>query len=1057
MIIEQVHSDRIFLNKRYQGYKVALILLLVCFAAESGIAQTLVAEPQFRFQHFDTKDGLPAESIHSIAQDSLGFIWLGYYGSLSRFDGYTFKTYRHDPDDTLNSLPFGVIKQVWNDPSGAVWVFIDDGDMGQRSTVAKYDIKTDGFMKYPKPHFGGCIDDRTDPAIRWCLQPTETGLFRFNMKTGETKKYVIDLPDSLLEVRSNTIVDVIDLDSILWIASQEGLWIFDKKDKTFQRPSGNPADTALLNHTVFQYIEGPRPNVIDGQLWIWDNQRMLKLDHKFRIVKRFDFPEGFRPASFARDKEGVCWFTSWYPQYRGGLYRYNPRDNSFVVIKNIPGDETSLRSNNLVWVWVDKDQNVWTGGSAHGVSRLQRKVLAFYNYKFPSIIGATTVYRNRDTDFAVVGHVKKFGYGEGIWAELEILMAPIIHDRLDSLTFKSIATFSGSKVLSFFKGKENFWVSAIGSPMLGLPIDPESGMILSSEPKDRKTIKSQSGVMWEDKNENFWFAKYDGLHKIKMASPQGTHGPDTLYTHDDNDPNSISGSGIISFAPNNRESFFVVQNCCVDLFHNERFEHVFSGHLPSSALIAADSTLFIGTLDGLFEGTMINGQYKFVQNTSFLLNDILRIQEDKLGRLWLSTPKGIVYYDRDQKTEIEFNQINGFNHYRVIENAYGRVNQTSKGFIMMSDEDGISIFDPLSLKINETSTAPVITSLKVNNRAAIVGHGVNIAGEFSITKSVSVLDELILDYRHNNFSIEFSAMELTAPEKNIYRHQLGGFDKDWIETNYKNRTASYTNLDAGTYILRVKASNHHGVWSEEERALKVIVLPPPWRTWWAYTGYGIVFIGLLYAGRKSIVQRERLKSNLKLAKVEQEKEHFELEKAIEVDKVKSTFFANISHEFRTPLTLIKGPVQNLLEQFADHPNVKEQLKLVQRNSDLLLKLINQLLDLAKLESGNLTVEKSDNDLNSFLTAVINSFSSLAFQKDIALEMKLGSVRYQVSFDKDKLETILINLINNAIKFTPAGGSVTVTTAIKNHQGFKELGPDGTPLWRTSLCTHLFVN
>jgi signal transduction histidine kinase len=206
----------------------------------------------------------------------------------------------------------------------------------------------------------------------------------------------------------------------------------------------------------------------------------------------------------------------------------------------------------------------------------------------------------------------------------------------------------------------------------------------------------------------------------------------------------------------------------------------------------------------------------------------------------------------------------------------------------------------------------------------------------------------------------------------------------------------------------------------------------------------MLFIGLFYAARKNIVQRERLKSNLKLAKVEQEKEHFELEKAKEVDKVKSTFFANISHEFRTPLTLIKGPVQDLMEEFADHPNVKERLKLVQRNADLVLKLINQLLDLAKLESGTLTVEKSESDLNAFLRVVTNSFSSLAFQKNITLETELPQQRKLVSFDKGKVETILINLINNAIKFTPAGGSVVVRSELRSLQVNSETHSAGTP-------------
>ena len=995
-----------------------LVVLFMFCAAQFSLAQTIVAEPQYRFQHFGTQDGLPAESIQSMAQDSLGFIWFSYYGSLSRFDGYSFKTYKHDPNDSLNSLPQGVVRGMWTDPYGDIWVLVFNADT---PTIAKYDIKTDGFIKYAKPDFGGCIVDRTDPTINWCVRPQEKGLFRYNSKTTETIKYVNDQADSLIEERSNSITDIMDHDSILLISSWEGLWRFNKKSKIFSRPPCNPADSALFYHTTFQYIEGPKPNVDYREFWIWDNQKMLKVDHSLTIVKRFDFPQEFRPADFARDKEGICWFTSWYPQYRGGLYRYDPRDDSFVVIKSIPGDESSLRNNNLVWVRVDKDQNIWTGGSAHGVSRLQKKALPFYNFKFPSIIGATTVYHSRESDFIVVGRVKKFGYGEGIWSQLEILMAPIIHDRLDSLKFKSIAEISGSRVLSFFQGRNNFWISAVGSEMVSLPIDLESGMIHSPDPRNRKKVASQSGVMWEDQDENFWFAKFDGLHKVSLTALQGTNASDKHYTHVDNDPNSISSNGIYGIVPNTRESFFVVTPCCVDLFHNESFEHVFSGHLPTCVHVATDSTLFVGTFDGLFEGRRLNGQYKFIRNP-LPLNDVLRMQEDKLGRLWISKPKGIVCYDRHQQFAIEFNERNGFHHYRDVQNVHRRESQTSRGFMVLSDEDGISIFDPLKLEINKAKTFPVITNLKINNQVAMIHGGVSKPDEFSIKENVSVLEELILDYRHNNFSIEFSAMEMTSPEKNLYRYMLEGFDKDWIETDYKNRAAAYTNLDAGSYTFKVKASNHHGIWSDQEKTLRVRILPPPWKTWWAYTGYSLIVAGLLFGARRMIVQRERLKANLDLAKVEKEKEHFELEKAKEVDQLKSRFFANISHEFRTPITLVLGPLKDHYKQLSN-PEQKNMIGSVIRNGQRLQRLINQLLDLSKVEAGKMKLHTSYIDLIELLRELVASYESLAKEKNIRYFFYPEVKELMVYVDLEKMEKIMHNLLSNAFKFTQEGGEV----------------------------------
>jgi signal transduction histidine kinase/DNA-binding response OmpR family regulator len=400
------------------------------------------------------------------------------------------------------------------------------------------------------------------------------------------------------------------------------------------------------------------------------------------------------------------------------------------------------------------------------------------------------------------------------------------------------------------------------------------------------------------------------------------------------------------------------------------------------------------------------------------------IAEDKLGRIWvINRGVGVTCYDRKQGIAIKLNKQNG-----IISEPYG-LRVTSGGFFIAISSTGISVFDPLSLELNMNATHPLFTRLEVNNREAVIeGHPAD-KDDYVISRQITELSELEIDYLHNNFSLEFSAMEMTAPEKNLYRHKLDGYDPDWIVTDARNRTATYINLQAGTYTFRVKASNHHGVWSDNERTLKVIILPPPWRTWWAYTGYGLLVAGLLVVARRNIVQQERLKSNLALEKVEREREHFELEKAKEVDKVKTSFFTNISHEFRTPLTLIKGPVQNILDKYKDDPKLQEQLKLVQRNSDLLLKLINQLLDLAKLESGTMKIEKSKGNINSFINAIASSFQSFAGQKQVSIHIEVPSTSYEAIFDKDKLETILINLINNAIKFTPAGGSVTVQAEV----------------------------
>jgi signal transduction histidine kinase len=274
-------------------------------------------------------------------------------------------------------------------------------------------------------------------------------------------------------------------------------------------------------------------------------------------------------------------------------------------------------------------------------------------------------------------------------------------------------------------------------------------------------------------------------------------------------------------------------------------------------------------------------------------------------------------------------------------------------------------------------------------------------------------------------------MQNAAPELHFYQHKLDGYDQDWIQSDWKNRRASYTNLPPGDYLFRVKASNRNRVWSDVEKTLLITVLPPPWKTWWAYSIYGIVIASILFIVRRNIIKQERLASKLAL-------EHVELEKVQEIDKAKTNFFANISHEFRTPLTLIQGPVQNLLEKFKTDAEVKGQLNLVQQNSDRLLRLVNQILELARLESGMLKNETSESNIILFLKQIVGSFSSFAIQKRISFILQFPEYGVLAKIDKDKLEKITSNLISNALKFTPEQGAVIVNVSVTTSNGAGEL-------------------
>ncbi len=317
--------------------------------------------------------------------------------------------------------------------------------------------------------------------------------------------------------------------------------------------------------------------------------------------------------------------------------------------------------------------------------------------------------------------------------------------------------------------------------------------------------------------------------------------------------------------------------------------------------------------------------------------------------------------------------------------------------------NGFNAFYPDQVKDNPYVPPLVITAVKKFDTIA--------------KRDISSADEIELSYKDKYLTIEFVALDYTIPEKNQYAYMMEGFDENWIYSGTR-RVASYTNLDPGNYVFKVKGSNNDGVWNEEGVSVRITITPPPWKTGWAYTLYALFTLSVLYGIRRYELNRMRLKNQLKL-------EHMEAEKLKELDHLKSRFFANISHEFRTPLTLILGPIENAISKISNK-SIKSQLRTAFKNAHGLLRLINQLLDLSKLEAGGMELKASCSDLISFLKGVVFTFESLAKQKQIRLEFQSNHKNFEIYFDTKKLEQVFYNLMSNAIKFTPAGGAVSVT-------------------------------
>jgi signal transduction histidine kinase len=344
------------------------------------------------------------------------------------------------------------------------------------------------------------------------------------------------------------------------------------------------------------------------------------------------------------------------------------------------------------------------------------------------------------------------------------------------------------------------------------------------------------------------------------------------------------------------------------------------------------------------------------------------------------------------------------------ENRYHRNSsfKTSTGEMLLATSDGFIMFQPDSIKDDPVPPQIVISNVSLFNRPG---------KKLTFDGFISELDELDLLYNENDLRFDYLGLHYGEPEKNQYKYMLENFDDDWIEAGTQ-RNATYTNLDAGEYVFRVTASNRDGVWNEEGASLKIIIPPPFWATWWAYSLYVLFGFGLLYSIRRYELNRTLLKSQHKLDEVK-------LQEREETDKMKSRFFANISHEFRTPLTLMLGPAKDIMEN-CDDKKARQSAGLIKRNAGRLYGLVNQLLDLSKLEAGKMPLETREQNIIPLLKGLVLSFSSLAEKKKITLKFNTIEENLNVYIDKDKIEKIINNLLSNAFKFTPKGGSIDFT-------------------------------
>jgi signal transduction histidine kinase/ligand-binding sensor domain-containing protein/DNA-binding NarL/FixJ family response regulator len=972
---------------------------------------------QVRFEHLPLDKGLSQSVVTDFVQDNLGFLWLATQEGLNRYDGYTFKIFKDDPA-LPNGLKGNFIAAIDEGPGGEIWIGTADGGLN------RYDPQSGQFSTYiHDPQQSNSLSESSvssldvDPkGVVW-VGTNNKGLNRLDPTSGQITRYLNDPqnPDSL---NSNTIITVLADDiGIVWVGTLGGgLNRLDPRTGRFTHFLNDPLDSQSISSNDIQTLYSDSQGVLwvgtftgglnrhdphsnsftryetipddlasvssnsiaaifedsTGQFWIGTQGGGLNLlDRSSGVFTRIQNDPN-NPMSLSNnsvmsiyeDRSGIVWFGT----FGSGADYYDPFKNKFVWIHAEPGNPNSLSSNSLWTIYEDDQGILWIATNGSGLNRFDPRTGEWKHYlndpANPDSLGNNTVYLIYPDDQGT------------FW-----LGTPDSLIRFDPQS-ETFYTYTTPGLLSILEDSQgNFW---LGSTQGLILFDRQTGntRYFLSDPDDPTTLNSNVvSALFEDADRNFWVGTFNGgFHKFDV---QANHF--TRYTKNSGEPDSISSNTILTIYQ------------------------------------AKDGSLWLGTSGGLNLFDPQAEKFTTWREKDGLPNDyVYGILEDDKGRLWFSTNKGIARFDPSELVFKNYDKTDGlqsneFNQWSAFRN--------SEGVMYFGGVNGLNAFHPDQILDNPYVPAIILTNFEIYNQP------VEVAPNSVLQQPIETSQEISLSHTDDFFRFEYAALHFSSPEEIQYAYQMEGLDKGWNMVG-KQRAANYTNVPPGNYTFRVKGTNSDGIWNEQGVAIKIAIPPPFWQTTWFRVMTALAVIGgisgvFLLRIQSIEKQRQQLEAQVDERTRELRQTMLALETAKDAaeaaNRAKSTFLANMSHELRTPLNAILGFTQVMARDKRLPPDHQENVAIVQRSSEHLLGLINDVLEVSKIEAGRTRLNPRNFDLYHLLEGLQEMFALRAENKDIVLQMVLArDVPRYVKGDEGKLRQVLMNLLGNAVKFTTQG-------------------------------------
>ncbi len=992
-------------------------LFVVCIHC---ITELCAQESIKRFEKISVDQGLSHAHILSIYKDSHGYMWFGTYAGLNRYDGNAIKVYiGHDSDST--TLQHNSVHTICEDQQGQLWIGTENGlHLYQRSTdnFKKFTFARNGSEASDLNHIRSIYPDEKQENILW-LATYGGGLIKYNYEEDHFTAYR-NIPENESSIPSDKVnVLLVDSKQRFWIGTEDGGFsLFDRNTGMFTNyreimklSGGNGGD-------IVNCIEEDSR----GNLWIgtWSDAMYRfepergKFTHFPYKDKENDCPPGNTIIDMTTDGKGNLWIAS----YGGGLSKMNLRTHTFQNFKHSTNMEHTIGSDYLWHLYFDEMGQLWIATFGSGVNKLDPFQHKFHLYRADENISNSLAYNDISSileDHEGIIWIGTLGKGLTLWDRKKNKMTRWFDKKDQTIPL----------IREIYEDREHrIWIGCDGEI---IRIEPDRKTILRykadrSKGNDPNSLPNHAIYsLCYDKFGDLWLGSWNkGLFRLK-ASEIAKKNPDDAqfinYSYHSNDAEQINNNTVWCLYEDRQNRIWVGTKSYLKEFDREN-ETFIDHKVKSVSTLYQDKNgvFWAGTLgDDLYRiepEKKIYKRYPF-QRPSFSTNIIYGIlPDDNDENLWISINQHIARFNIEDGKVHYYDRNDGLQRGSFSINAYEKLRT---GEMLFGGNQGLNLFHPDSISQNPYPPRTVFTDFKVSNVS--ISHEKGKPEEKRIPKTLDEIDHVVLNHKDDMITVEFASLSYSILERNLYAYKLDGFDEEWIYT--KIPKATYTNLSGGNYTLKVKASNSDGVWSESATVLKIRIKPEPWLTVWAYALYSVIFLLLMWMFRYYISSRERLKNELEIQRVKAENEH-------NVDEMKLRFFTNVSHEFRTPLTLILAPLEKLISM--EKEENEESLRLTQynimhRNARRLLRLINELLDLRKLEAGTLKLEAIEGDIVLFVRNIAESFVQLADQNQMNFELKTQIKQLNMWFDPDKIDKIVYNLLSNAFKFTPEGGSI----------------------------------